>query len=150
MTVDGPPDDASTECVENDGAIHPALTSRVLGELGDPELIATTPRELTAHVIPGGRDVRHTSVARSTGESLQARTAHQKLDSLTAYRDPEPQSEFDMDSSCAIDASRVGMRANDPLRQPRVPEGPRRRRAVQPFVVPRHGNAENSAGQFDR
>ncbi len=89
MTVDGPPHDASAESVENNGAIHLALASRVLGYIGDPELIATAPRELTFHVIPGGRNVRHTSVARSARESLQTCTAHQKLDGLTAYRDPE-------------------------------------------------------------
>jgi hypothetical protein len=62
----------------------------VLGDIGDPQLIATLAIELALYAIFGGCDVWYASVARSTGESLQACTTHQELDGLPTYGDPEP------------------------------------------------------------
>jgi hypothetical protein len=89
MTVDRPSHDASAERVENNGAIHLAFSSRMLGDIGDPQLIATLAIELALYAIFSGCNVRYASVLRSARESLQAGTTHQKLDCLTAYRDPE-------------------------------------------------------------
>ncbi len=72
MTIDRPRHDTSAERVENDGAVHPALASRVFAEIGGPELIAPLSPELALHVIPRPRrrDVPRPSVARSARESL--------------------------------------------------------------------------------
>jgi hypothetical protein len=89
MTIDRPSHDAPAERVENNGAIQLAFPSRVLRDIGDPQLIATLAIELALYAIFGGCDVRHAPLTRSTRESLQACTAHQKLDGLTTYGDPE-------------------------------------------------------------
>jgi hypothetical protein len=39
MTIDGPADDPSAEGIQYDGAVQLSLPRRVLGDVGDPELI---------------------------------------------------------------------------------------------------------------
>jgi hypothetical protein len=69
---------------------HDSVRERLVAlDIGDPQLIATLAIELALYAIFGGCDVRHAPLTRSTRESLQACTAHQKLDGLTTYGDPE-------------------------------------------------------------
>ena len=90
MGVDRPADDASTERIENHRAIDLAFTGRMLGDVGDPQLVATLPPELPLHAIVCGGDVGNPSVSRPARNSLQIRAAHQALHGLSAYGYPCP------------------------------------------------------------
>ncbi len=150
MRVYRPAHDASAKGVENDCAVHLAFSSRVLRDICDPELIATIPPELPPHAIRGGGDIGHTSVSRSAREPLQTRSAHQALHRLSSHGDSVCQRQLGMDSPHTVCAARLGMRPNDELRQPRVTASPRRRRTIQPLIVPRYRDAQNSASDIDR
>ena len=46
MAVDRPADDSAGVRVEDDAAVHLPLTGRVLGDVGEPELVRSIPREI--------------------------------------------------------------------------------------------------------
>jgi hypothetical protein len=77
--VDRPADDTATEGIENHGTVHLALAGRVLGDVGDPELIATIPLEVPSNTILGRGDVGHASVAGPPRNALKPGSTHQSL-----------------------------------------------------------------------
>jgi len=110
------PHDPATERVQDDGAVHLALSRRVLGDVRDPELIATIAPELTLHAIFGGGDSGHVPVARSTGDPFQACQAHESRHRLSSHGDPVAQRQLGVDASHSVRATRFTMRTSDVLR----------------------------------
>ena len=87
VSVDRPAHHASAEHIEDDCAVHLALSSRVLRDIGHPQLIATAPPELPLHAILRGGDIRHATIPRSPREPLKVCSPHQALHGMPPYGD---------------------------------------------------------------
>ncbi len=89
-TAHPPADDAAGKNVDNEGDVQPALPSRDIGKVGDPQLIRAVGLELAIDPIQWARG---RLVADSGADDLaapgplQAKAAHQSLDGATGYRD---------------------------------------------------------------
>src|SRR4051794_28887323 len=59
LVADRPADDAAAERVEDDRAVDLALPGRVLGDVGQPELIRTLSPEDAVDEVVGGRSAGH-------------------------------------------------------------------------------------------
>ena len=87
LPVDRPADDAPAEGVEHNRAVHLPFACRVLGNVGDPELISLVPCELTLDTVFGSGDVGDPAISRPPRKALQMRSPHQQLDSLSPDTD---------------------------------------------------------------
>src|SRR6266699_5717507 len=67
---DRPPDHATRPGVEHDGAVHLAFPGRMLGDVGDPELIRLVAMEVPLDAIAGGGHAVDAPIARPPGNAL--------------------------------------------------------------------------------
>ena len=111
LAIDRPADDASAKRVQHHGAVHLALASPVLCDVGDPELIAIIPIELPTNAVLRRGHVRHPPVAGPPRDALKASSTHQPPHGLSADGDSMTQRELCMHSTNAVDASGLHMHA---------------------------------------
>jgi hypothetical protein len=115
LSVDRPSDDAPAEGVEHNRTVHLAFACRVLGNVGDPELISLVPCELTLDTVFGSGDVGDPTISRPPRKALQMRSPHQQLDSLFPDRDATAYLQLGVNPPQAICAAGFRMNSFDDI-----------------------------------
>src|SRR5665213_2721868 len=116
--VDGPTDHLAREEIKHDAAIDLALPSRVLGDVGQPQLVGTGGGELTLDQVLTGPCVLEVLVALfRPRKTPNAQLTHDPLDQLGV----DNQALFDLQSGLdpqdAVGASRAGVDIGDGVGQ---------------------------------
>ena len=89
------------------------FSGRMLGDIGDPQLVSSLPLELSLDSVVRGRDVRHSPISRSPTEPSQAGSTHESLDGLLPDTDAAAQGQLGVDPPYAIRATRRSMDLRD-------------------------------------
>jgi len=74
--VDRPADHPARPGVEDHRAVHLALSRRMLGDIGDPQLIRLVAMKLSLDAVAGGGDARDVTITRAPRNAVDARSAH--------------------------------------------------------------------------
>jgi hypothetical protein len=98
----------------------------VLGDVGDPELVAVIATELPLHAVCCGHHAGDAPEAGTAGYPLDSSALHQELDRLTTYGDALTEGQLGMDTAHAVRASRRTMRLEDHVGDPRMTDRTRR------------------------
>ena len=150
LGIDRPADDAPAEGVEHNRAVHLPFACRVLGNVGDPELISLVPCELTLDTVFGSGDVGDPTISRPPGEALQMRSPHQQLDSLFPDRDAPAYRQLGMNPTQAVCAAGFRMNSCDDIGEPSMADSPLRGRTTAPAVVTGDRDAQNATRHLHR
>jgi hypothetical protein len=88
-TVDGPADHSAREEVEHDAAVDLALTGRVLGDVGQPQLVGRRGHEAALDEVLAGSGVFQVlDPLLWSGQALQAELLHDLPDQLLVDDEP--------------------------------------------------------------
>ena len=104
--VDRPADDEAREGVQDDAAVELALTRRVLGDVGHPQLVGPAATELAPDEIQRGHRREPGALRQpSRRQALDAQVAHDQRDGVVADRDVAPVLEFGRHPERAVRAT---------------------------------------------
>ena len=120
LGVDRPADHSARPGVEDHGAVHLALSRRVLGDIGDPELVRLVTMKLPLGTIAGSGHAGDVAEARTSGDALNASAPHEHLDCLVTDGDALSEDQVGMDASDALGASRGDVHLADHVGEPDV------------------------------
>ncbi len=149
VVADRPADHASAVGVENDRAVHLALAGRVLGNVGQPQLIRAFPTESAVDQIVRARLARHPSSFRRSRATRDARAAHQHRDRVVTNPDPAPEDQLGVHPSGAVAAVGGRVHLADHIGQPRMANRARRWRPASPRVIARARYTKHATGNLD-
>ena len=150
VVADRPADHASAVGVENDRAVHLALADRVLGNVGQPQLIRAFPTESAVDQIVRARLARHPSSFRRSRATRDARAAHQHRDRVVTNPDPAPEDQLCVYPSGAVVAVGGRVHLADHIGQPRMANRARRWRPASPHVVASARHPEHPTRNLNR
>ncbi len=99
----------------------------MLGDVGDPELVALGACELAVHEIAGAREVRRPLIAGPSCHASPVGASHQQRDSFMPDFDSMPERQLGVHAPRAVDATEVSEGSADQICEPRVTHRPLRR-----------------------
>jgi len=108
--------------VKHDAAVDPSLPGRVLGDIGQPQLIGSVAIEVAADEVLGGRDIDEALSLLSGRKALEPSLGHQLVHELPRDDDLPAEQQLGADAPVAIDAARVGVDLADQPSQPLPPK----------------------------
>ena len=104
--------------IEDGGAVHLALSRRMLGDVGDPQLIGLVAMKLPVDTVAGGGHPWDVAKARAPRDSLNPSASHQHLDRLVTDGDALSEDQVGMDTPDAVGSSRDGVHLADHVGEP--------------------------------
>jgi len=148
--VDRPADDEPGEGVQDDAAVELALSGRVLGDVGHPELVGPVAIEPAPDEVEGGDSANPCALGHlSRRQALDSELGHDRGDRVVADRDLAAVEELGGDPHRAVGAARGLVDAGDLAGEPDSPQGSRWVGPIPPCVVAGLGDAEDPAGVAD-